>query len=356
MGERSEGGKLVGLFGTALKSNFVKLGRPYKLNFAITYKCQSKCKTCNIWQMHPQNELQLDEITEFARKNPHFRWIELTGGEVFLRSDIVEIAKAFHGSSKGLYILTMPTNSLCNHELMMRKLTEILNLGIPRVVITVSLDGYKELHDRIRGIEGNYEKAIEVFKGLKELKKKYKNLDFVFGYTLSRFNEGKLRETFEAVKRDIPDITCNDFHVNLGQLSDNYYANKGIDIKAEPNTVVQDLEWLLKNRRRSINPIQSIERVFLKNLVGYAKTGKSPMKSRSLEVSLFLDSYGNVYPSIMWDRKIGNIRDSGYELDRIWNSHEAKAARSELGKGAVPEQWTSCEAYQCIIGNVKSFL
>ncbi len=33
------------------------------------------------------------------------------------------------------------------------------------------------------------------------------------------------------------------------------------------------------------------------------------MKSRSLEASLFIDSFGNVYPSIMWDKKIGNIKE-----------------------------------------------
>ena len=79
-------------------SNFRRLKKPYKLNFAITMWCQSRCLTCNIWQIKPKDELTLDEIREFAKKNTSFRWVGLTGGEPFLRSDIVDIAKAFKES------------------------------------------------------------------------------------------------------------------------------------------------------------------------------------------------------------------------------------------------------------------
>ncbi len=348
--------KMVGVGMTALESNVRTLSRPYKLNFAVTYWCQSRCLTCNIWQMRPKGELSIDEIREFARRNTYFKWIELTGGEVFMRSDLVEIAKAFSETSKGLYILTMPTNSLSNHELMFRELREILELGIPRVAVTVSLDGYRELHDKIRGVPGNYDKAIDTFKRLLELKKKYPNLYSVFGYTMSRFNQGKFAETFDAVKRDIPSIRYNDFHINLGQISDNYYGNSSLDIKPNDSEVLRELDMIIKGREREYGAIPAIENAFLKNLVRYAQTGKTPMKSKSLEASLFLDSYGDVYPSIMWNRKIGNIRDTDYSLDGIWHSDDAIEVRKLISEGKEPSQWTSCEAYQSIIGKIPRLL
>ena len=127
--------KFIGLGATALKSNFTALERPYKLNFAITMRCQSRCLHCNIWQLKPAGELTIDEIREFAKKNRSFRWVELTGGEPFLRGDIVDIARAFKENSKSLYVLTMPTNSLCSNEIIVSRLTEILQLEIPRVVM-----------------------------------------------------------------------------------------------------------------------------------------------------------------------------------------------------------------------------
>ena len=106
--------KLLGLGYTALQSNFVTLKKPYKLNYAITLWCQSRCLTCNIWELKPKDELRIDEIREFARKDDSFRWIALTGGEPFMRGDIVEVVKTFKENCKDMYMLTIPTNSLCN--------------------------------------------------------------------------------------------------------------------------------------------------------------------------------------------------------------------------------------------------
>lgn len=348
--------KLVGLGKTAIASNFTTLQRPYKLNFSITYKCQSRCLTCNIWKLKPTNELSIEEIKKFAEKNNFFRWIELTGGEPFLRSDIVEIARTFHETSKDLYLLTMPTNSLCNETLVLSKVEEILKLGIPKLAITVSLDGHRELHDKIRGVPGNYDRAIRIFKGLQELKKQYPGLFSVFGYTMSKYNQGEFQKTYDSVKEEIPSITYNDFHVNLGQISSAYYGNQEMDLKTANDIAANELSNIVKRRQTKFDGISLVEATFLKKLLYYVKTGRQPMKSKSLEASLFLDSYGNVYPSIMWDTKIGNIRDTDYNLSGIWKSSQAESIRKMIKEGKEPTQWTSCEAYQAITGNLLSLI
>ena len=346
-------GKLIGLGLNAAKSNLTALDRPYKMTFAITYRCQSRCLTCNIWQRKPVNELTTDEIREFAKKNNYFRWLEITGGEPFLNSDIVEIVRAFVQNSNGLFILTMPTNSLCNQEMLIGKLRQILEMGIPKVSITLSLDGNRELHDKIRGIPGNFDRVMSMARRLKELQKEYKNLFFVFGYTMSRLNQGHLEETINDVVKELPWATANNFHVNVGQLSGMYYGNEDMQIAADRESVAKEVKMLLKMRKKEIGMIPIIEGIFLRKLVDYVTTGRSPMKSRSMDVSLFLDSYGNVFPSIMWDKKIGNIRDTGYDLDSIWSSPEADEIRRSIKEGKEPDSWTACEAYQTIVGDIK---
>ena len=342
---------------TAGVSNFAKLGRPYKLNFSITYKCQSRCLTCNIWQMKPSNELTIDEIGTFARTNNFFKWIELTGGEPFLRSDIVEIARAFHKNSKGLYLLTLPTNSLCNTDSVISKIEEMLDLGIPKMSITVSLDGYRELHDKIRGVKGNYDRAIEMFKRISEIRKRRRNLYAVFGYTMTNYNLGEFSKTYSEVKKEIPSISYNDFHLNLGQVSEIYYSNSGMSLRPPKERAAEEIRNALAKRTRKTSAIDIIERSFLKNLHEYVVSGKQPMKSRSLDASLFMDSYGNIYPSIMWGRKIGNIRETGYNLMDLWHTKEAEEVRKDISEGREPSSWTACEAYQTIAGNMrKAFL
>lgn len=99
----------------------------------------------------------------------------------------------------------------------------------------------------------------------------------------------------------------------------------------------------------------ALEAVFLKNLVRFANTGMSPIRSKSLDASIFLDSYGNVYPSIMWSNKVGNIRDAGYDLESILHGKEAREIRDAIKKREEPASWTSCEAYQSIAGDIPSF-
>lgn len=349
-------GKMLGIVSTALRSNLGRLPEPYKLNFSVTYNCQSRCATCNIWQMRPKGELSIEEIREFARKNGSFRWIELTGGEVFLRGDIDEIAKAFSESCRGLYILTMPTNSLCNPALVKRKLESILRLGVPRVVMTLSLDGHRELHDKIRGVPGNYDKVIAMARMLHDMRGDHANLGFVFGYTMSRMNQGELRNTVEAVMAELPWATYNDFHVNLSQVSGTYYSNTDLDIKADGKKAAEEVRFLLSKRAFSADPVQMVESAFLRSLAKYAETGVQPMSSRSGEASVFLDSFGNVYPSIMWDKKLGNIRETQYSLRPILEGSAAKEVRERIRNGTEPVQWTSCEAYQTILGKVGSML
>ncbi|HEX5323723.1 MAG TPA: hypothetical protein VFW40_08050, partial [Capsulimonadaceae bacterium] len=142
--------KFLRLGMAAAKNNTAELDHPYKLNFCVTYRCQSRCLTCNIWQIKPKDELELWEIQEFTRKNPYFRWLQLTGGEPFLRKDIVDIAKAFFENSPGLYVVTIPTNALCERSYVISKVRAMLDMGIPKLAITISLDGYRELHDEIR--------------------------------------------------------------------------------------------------------------------------------------------------------------------------------------------------------------
>ncbi|MDE1855335.1 MAG: radical SAM protein [Candidatus Micrarchaeota archaeon] len=342
--------KMISIVGTILKSNFTRLGRPYKLNFSITYWCQSRCTHCSIWQIRPKGELTLDEIRNFARQNNYFKWVELTGGEPFLRQDIVEIARTFRDECKGLYLLTMPTNSLCNYDMEIKKIEEMLKLGIPNVVVTISLDGYRELHDKVRGIPGNYDKAIRMFKGLQELQKRYSNLVSTLGFTVISLNAGQFERTAGEWMKDIPGLKYSNMHINIGQVSDNYYANRNNPIIAPTELAMKDVDFLLgkmkgeKERGLDMNAKAYLETKYLENLKAFLATKQSPIANRDGELSVFLDSYGNVYPSIMTTEKLGNIREGGYSM---------KAMLNGLSKRDNKEShFTACESYQSILGSL----
>ena len=76
-------------------------------NFAVTYRCDSRCKNCYIWRMPApdRGELSLGKIRDIFEVNEGFlygvRSIQITGGEPFLRRDLLEVITAIHSSLPG---------------------------------------------------------------------------------------------------------------------------------------------------------------------------------------------------------------------------------------------------------------
>ena len=52
------------------KANVTRLSGPLKINLCVTYACQYRCKTCNIWQRKPTNELTTRRIALVRRREP----------------------------------------------------------------------------------------------------------------------------------------------------------------------------------------------------------------------------------------------------------------------------------------------
>jgi len=332
----------------AALSNTRFLGRPYKATFALTYACNSKCRTCGIWSRKKGDELALDEIRLFARRNAHFSWIAVTGGEPFLRGDLPEIAAAFKEHMRGLHIFNITTNGLLPRkaEASMKKM---LSLGIPRVVAVVSLDGPKALHDSIRGVEGSWERAVETFARLKALEKK-RGFRVFFGYTASSYNAGAFSETIHAVRRLHPHVTQTDFHVNLFHASPHYYANE------RSGGAASDIGDITEAKRGLPADLMSLaEKTYASFTGDYIRTRKAPLPCKALKSSVFIDPYGRVYPCTIFDSPLGSLRETGYRLSPLLDSEKAKKAASCVGR-SCPQCWTPCEAYQSIIGNAPRLL
>ena len=142
-----------------LKNNMGLSTPPYQLNFAITFWCNSRCTFCKIWEMKPKNELTLEEIDKFTKNASYIQWVRLTGGEPFVRPDYVDIVRTFYKNCPDIYLLSSPTNAILPDQIY-DKIAKVLEFFDRKYIITVSLDGDKEMHDRVRGIEGNFDSAM----------------------------------------------------------------------------------------------------------------------------------------------------------------------------------------------------
>lgn len=338
----------LALASTIMKSNFTRLNFPYKLTYVTTYKCQSRCVVCDIWKKQPVGELTLEEIQQFFKTSNKFMWIDITGGEVFLRKDIVQIVKAMLDNCKNLYMIHIPTNSLMP-SIIEARVKEILALNPQYFTVTCSLDGPPELNDKLRGIPGDFDKVIETYKRLSNIKRK--NFKVFLGFTLSHLNKGTFKETYEAVKKEIPSITPNNFHMNIIHLSEHYYSNKDLQIESKQD-FIQEIDHFSKIRINEFGPIPYLEKKYLSLVKKYIETGKTPVTCQALAGSVFIDSFGYIYPCSIYSRRLANIKDINYDLESYWDTDEVKQIRKEIEEGKCPHCWTPCEAYQSILAKI----
>ncbi|HXC69447.1 MAG TPA: radical SAM protein, partial [Pyrinomonadaceae bacterium] len=96
----------------------------------------------------------------------------LSGGEPTLRRDLSDVIDLFV-SNNGVDRIIIPTNGLIKsrvYEVVDRALGNNPEIDL---YLNIALDGYGETHDRIRGVPGNWEKALDCIESLYPLKEKY---------------------------------------------------------------------------------------------------------------------------------------------------------------------------------------
>lgn len=338
-------------FGIAVaESNIRRLKKPYKVLLALTYRCNERCLTCNIWKRKPASELTLDEIRTFFSKNSHFSWVNLTGGEILLRKDLPAVLDIILSKCGNLCLLNFSTNGL------MPGLTERVVSGMPdsarvKKIITVSIDGPPEANDHIRGVKGAFKKSVETYSRLKGLRRS--DLRVCMGMTLSRHNARMLKETIECLTREIPAFRYEDLHINVAHTSPHYYFNEGEKNGADNDVVLRDVRAVYEKLPRiSFDAVRLLEKQYLRHLITYLSTQKRPKTCQALSSSCFIDPQGTVYPCIGYNQPLGNLRDVDFELERLWCTDRACEVRKGILAGGCPGCWLACEAYQSILGGL----
>ncbi|NTV23314.1 MAG: radical SAM protein [Nanoarchaeota archaeon] len=346
-------GAYLTLLNNVVKSNFGSLAKPYKLTFVVSYSCNSRCKLCSIWKRKTIGELTLEEIKHLFSKNPYFNWIDVTGGEISTVPDIDAMFDAIITSSPNLYLLHFPTNGFMTKRII-GTVNHILGYNVPKTIVSISLDGPQELHDRLRGIKHGWRNAIDTYRHLAKLRSD--RFDCYLGMTLSKYNISSIGQTLAEVKKEIPVFDERSLHINIAHSSEVYYENrddyKDFSISAEDYKAY--VIPFIRRRALSFSPVQMLEQKYQGKIIKYLESKKVPMTCRSLDVSCFIDSKGIVYPCGFFNHPVGSLREHDFDLIHILRSKKSMDLIQEIRKKKCPNCWTPCEAYQTILGGVFS--
>lgn len=131
---------------------------PETVNIYPTDRCNLKCSMCFVRLQEPEPEMVsaqwikiVDQIKTFHPR------IHLSGGEPFFYPEIGNLITYI---KKNDLFLTITTNGTYLDE----HADEIVNMKVNR--INISIDGPKEIHDKIRGVKGTFDRIVN---GLKKI-------------------------------------------------------------------------------------------------------------------------------------------------------------------------------------------
>ena len=322
------------------------------LTLGVTYRCNGQCPMCSIWkryQEHPElieREMLVEDYRTFLRSPylDHLQGISLTGGEPFLRDDLVHIANTaieLHPAA----LLSIATNGLLPDRID-RVTEEILKREPHRLSISLSLDGGKEMHNRSRGMADAFDRVMKTAHRLRQY-----DVNLGFNFTITRENWRDLAEAFR-----VSDGLGIPLLVNYAHESTHYYGNR--DLTQVPEDYLDEIHVQLQNiaeeRQRSqplIRRILDPYPYFIQGCTRHQRMKRQIVPCHSGTHSLYLDPQGTVYPCIIRDHPLGNIRDQDFA--ELWTSAKAQIVRRSIAAGEC-HCWVACEAVPSIVRSLRS--
>jgi MoaA/NifB/PqqE/SkfB family radical SAM enzyme len=267
---------------------------------AVTYRCNSRCRMCNIWQ----NEDNSGELapTDFINLPDNLKNLNLSGGEPFMRMDLPEIVKIVKKNNPKIR-LTISSNGFAT-EIILAKMKEIIIID-PTITVALSLDGIGAAHDEVRGIPGGFEKVMATLHGLKALG--VNNLRLAF--TIGDYNFAELKKVYNLSQEEKVEMTLAAVH-----SSDNFFAIAN-EIKST-EAIAGELEWLFQKEIKSWNVKRWLRAYFIYGLIVFVRTGKRILPDYSGKLNCFIDPKGKIYSCDISLSQIGDLRQ-GFALQNI---------------------------------------
>lgn len=322
---------------------FHRPSTPTRVVMDLTRRCNLRCEMCHTWQVTPGHELTPAEVRSILGQMPRLCWLDVTGGEIFLRRDALELLDAVLDAAPALRMLHFPTNGWFTARTV--EAVRRVRARRPEVslIVTVSLDGPRELHDRIRGREGSYDRALETFRALRAID----GVGVYVGTTVTPSNADHVAELGEALRAAVPGFTPAEWHWNWLQISRHFFDNADLGslpaVKSDRLVVTH-----LQRRGAPRSLVDLMELVFLVNLEAYLKGEPSGVTCQSLRSTCFISPEGDLYPCHVYDRPLGNLR--ARPVRDVWNDPATRAARADIERLACGGCFTPCEAYPALAG------
>lgn len=316
---------------------------PNRVVLDVTRRCNLRCRMCHTWRAPSEGELTLAEIEGLLSSLPRLVWLDVTGGEPFVRRDVEEVLGAAIERPPALQVLHFQTNGWATERIVQTAAATRARRAGVELIVTVSIDGPAEIHDAIRGRAGAFERALATLRGLWALP----GVEVHVGTTITSDNADAVEELGAILLAAVPGFHARRWHWNWAQVSRHFYGNE--HLRAEPRVPPGDLLQRLR-RRRGLprGMVELMEQLYLLHLEFVQRGEPSGIPCQALRSTAFVSPEGVLYPCHLYDRPLGSLRE--HDLATLWASAAVAEARRDVEALACGGCFSACEAYPALAG------
>lgn len=291
----------------------MSIPRPTDASIILTYRCPMRCRMCNIWQ-HPTDARS--EITAAdLRSLPLLKFINLTGGEPFIREDLAEIVEECYRHTDRIVISTSGWYSDRVIALARR---------FPNIGIRISIEGLSRKNDELRGREGGFDRGLDTLLTLKAMGVK----DIGFGCTVSNNNSADMLSLYRLSRELGLEFATAAFH-------NSFYFHKYDNFITNKEAVIGDFEQLIDWQLKERHPKSWFRAYFNMGLINYIEGGRRMLPCEAGSTNFFIDPWGEIYPCNgmeegIWQQSMGNIREGDFM--ELWTGERAQEVRRQVAR------------------------
>ena len=319
---------------------------PINLTLSITNMCNSRCQSCDIWKIYPaekerlQEELTVEEIEKIFASVGEVYFFNISGGEPFLRKDIVDIVRV--GCEQlNPTVVHIPTNALSPQRIA--ALAEEILVGMrewspgTKLTLKPSFDGVEEFHDWVRGIPGNYAKLIETLELLRELRGRYDHLRVGVGTVISTMNIDHLPEIIAESERFGVDSYISEVAEERQEMRN---VSSGITPSHEQyGAAIQRFRDMTFDRLKDAHGLelltQGMRHFYYELTRRWLRDQKQVIPCYAGVSNAHISPYGDLWPCaiLAGSKSLGNLKDVDYDFYRLWHSSRADEVRAGIKAG-----------------------
>jgi Fe-coproporphyrin III synthase len=318
---------------TGIKSKILHR-QPIFLTVFVTARCGLNCGHCfyreELLQGDINNEMTLEEYDLFTKQTPNCPKLIITGGEPFLRNDLVDICLLFYQNKSRARQMTIPTSGQHTNrivDLVNRLLNECSELILE---IQLSIDGIYEKHDSIRG-KGQFDKLMHTYNQLRPIQDRNERLRIRFNYTFSHKTQDHFAETYEFVTKNLNNPHFDMVLVRRTTIDPDFFVPADMKKYREATMLLQQQERKKSNGilEKVLAERAEVERYIISN---HYQQKRVMSNCQAGTLTAIVSEDGEVRPCEILDTSFGNLRENNYNLEQVWKTNSAKQHRKNIKK------------------------